>query len=283
MKWNSFVAVLAGLIAASAGAAAPAATAAAGSQPVEVMVLGTYHFGNPGQDLNNVRADDVRTPQRQKELAALAAALAEWRPTRVMIERQVRAPDLADPNYRGFTPAMLLEDPDERVQIGYRVAHLLGHEIVYGIDEQPGEGEPDYFPFGPLAEFAAANGQQAVVDGLMAKGAEITKTIEKRQETMPIAEILALQNGADSPDSEISHYYGLFAVGDTDRQPGADLNAMWYLRNAKIFAKLMQAARPGDRVLVVYGSGHNYWLRHFARETPGFVNVDPVPWLARAR
>jgi hypothetical protein len=30
----------------------------------------------------------------------------------------------------------------------------------------------------------------------------------------------------------------LLAFGDQKEQPGADLNAAWYLRNARIFAKL---------------------------------------------
>ena len=81
----------------------------------------------------------------------------------------------------------------------------------------------------------------------------------------------------------IGAYYSILPVGDADAQPGADLNAMWYLRNAKIFGKLMQVAKPGDRVLVVYGSGHSYWLRHFASEVPGYRNVDPLPYLARAK
>ncbi len=55
---------------------------------------------------------------------------------------------------------------------------------------------------------------------------------------------------------------------------------MWYLRNAKMFGKLTNIAKPGDRVLVVVGSGHAYWLRHFAGSTPGFRTVDPVPFLA---
>ncbi len=77
-------------------------------------------------------------------------------------------------------------------------------------------------------------------------------------------------------------YYGLLSFGDTHRQPGADLNAMWYLRNAKIFVKLHKVASPGDRVLVVFGSGHSYWLRHFAGTVPGYRNVDPVPLLEKA-
>ncbi|MEI6418928.1 MAG: DUF5694 domain-containing protein, partial [Sphingomonadales bacterium] len=72
-------------------------------------------------------------------------------------------------------------------------------------------------------------------------------------------------------------------VGDKYNQAGADLNAMWYLRNAKIFGKLMQVAKPGARVLVVYGGGHLFWLKHFARFAPGFRDVDVMPYLQRAR
>jgi hypothetical protein len=49
-----------------------ASPALAALPPVEVMVLGTYHFGNPGLDLNNMKADSVLTPARQRELAAVA-------------------------------------------------------------------------------------------------------------------------------------------------------------------------------------------------------------------
>ncbi len=72
---------------------------------------------------------------------------------------------------------------------------------------------------------------------------------------------------------------GLLAFGDEKEQPGADLNAAWYLRNAKIFAKLTQIAQPGDRVLVVFGAGHAFWLRHFAEHTPGFSLAEPNDFL----
>lgn len=272
------MAIVAGALAMGAAAGAEAAE----PRPVEVMVLGTYHFGNPGQDINNIAADDVTVDARQRELAALAGALAEFRPTKIMIERVVAAPGLADPKFAAFTPAALKTDPDERVQIGYRLAHQLKLGKVYGIDEQPGPGEPDYFPFGKVAEFAKANGMQARIDTLMAKGAAITKGIEEKQARASIAELLIDQNDPAGAASRIDVYYELLPIGDAEQQPGADLNAMWYLRNAKIFAKLMTVAEQGDRILLVYGSGHNYWLRHFARETPGFNDVDPLPYLRKA-
>lgn len=252
------------------------------SAPIEVMVLGTYHFANPGLDLNNVRADDVLTAKRQRELEALTKSLADWHPTKIMVERVAKSPDLTDPNYAAFTPAMLTDKRDERAQIGYRLAARLGQKKVYAIDEQPSAGEPNYFPFEKLASYAAAHGMQDRLDALIAGGAAITKATEAKQATSSIAELLIDHNAAGLPASSVAAYYGLLGIGDMEQQPGADLNAMWYLRNAKIFAKLMRVAEPGDRVLVIYGSGHNYWLRHFARETPGFLNADPTPFLRAA-
>lgn len=263
-------------------AMAVSSPAAADPAPVEVMVLGTFHFDNPGRDLHNIAADDVTAPKRQAELAALAEALAAWRPTKVMIESRSDSPDLVDPRYPAFTTAELTRERNETVQIGYRLARRLDLDAVHAIDEQTGPGEPDYFPFGKVAEFAAANGLQPRIDALMAKGAAITAATQRKLPNANIAELLIDHNDPDGAASRIDIYYELLPIGDTNQQPGAELNAMWYMRNAKIFAKLIKAAAPGDRILVVYGSGHNYWLRHFASSTPGFRSVDPVPYLKAA-
>ena len=258
------------------------ASPASAAELVQVMVLGTYHFDNPGQDLNNVKADDVLKPRRQEELEALASALAIFKPTKIMVERVARTPDLIDPHFTSFTPDKLRQERDERYQIGYRIAHQQKLGRVYAIDEQPAKDEPDYFPFRAVAEYAQANGMGDRLNKMMATPAAETKAFEKRQRTQSIAQLLLHSNELTSFYSGIGVYYETLAIGDTNRQPGADLNAMWYLRNAKIFGKLMTVAQPGDRILVVYGAGHSYWLRHFAKETPGFRSVDPVPYLKKA-
>jgi hypothetical protein len=43
-------------------------TLAAEAAKTQVMLLGTYHFSNPGQDLNNVKAVDILTAERQREI-----------------------------------------------------------------------------------------------------------------------------------------------------------------------------------------------------------------------
>jgi hypothetical protein len=251
--------------------------------PVQVMVLGAYHFGNPGLDTNNIMVDSVLTPQRQQDLARVAKALAAFRPTHVMVEMQSEAPDFAVAEFTRFDDAMLAKQANEIVQIGYRTARVAGLKTVNGIDEQPKDGEPDYYPYDKVQETAAKFGQTAALEGLNLPVIAWLKKFEADQKTHSVGQMLLRINDPASINGDMDSYYGMLAVGDKDQQTGADLNAGWYLRNAKIFGKLMHVAKPGDRVLVVYGSGHGFWLRHFASLTPGYRNVDVMPYLAKAK
>jgi hypothetical protein len=251
--------------------------------PVEVMVLGSYHFGNPGLDTNNMQVDSVLTPQKQAELDRVAKALASFKPTHVMVEMQSDAPDFTVAEYARFNDAMLAKEANEIVQIGYRTARLAGLKTVNGIDEQPKAGEPDYYPYDKVQETAAKFGQTAALQALNAPVAVRMKQFEAEQKTRSVGQMLMTSNDPADVLNNIDSYYGMLPIGDGDTQTGADLNAGWYLRNAKIFGKLMQVAKPGDRVLVVYGGGHGFWLRHFASLTPGYRNIDVLPYLAKAQ
>ena len=263
-------------------AAATPAIAAEPQRPVQVMVLGSYHFGNPGRDKVNAHVDDVTTPQRQHELEALADAIAEFKPTRVMVEAQRPGPTYDVTDFATFTPSLLKTDRDERIQIGYRIAERAGLRSVQGIDEQPDKGEPDYFPIGRVEAYAKAHGQKAYLDAAFATVQASARKFEAEQATTSIPRMLILYNDPSTPMGGQDSYYSLLRLGDGNEQPGADLNAIWYLRNAKIFAKLINVAKPGDRVLVVYGAGHGYWLRHFASTTPGYSSIDVRPYLEKA-
>jgi hypothetical protein len=248
----------------------------------KVMVLGTWHFDNPRRDVVNINAEDVRTQKRQCELRAIANSLAQFRPTKIMVERVAKDPNLIDGGFSSFTPPQLFERKDERVQIGYRLAHVLRHRNVYAIDEQPSKGEPDYFPFGKVMQHAQAHNQMGRLQASMAQVEADKKAFEERQVRTSLATLLVETNEPSPWRAGISGYYEMLRVGNVEQQPGAELNAYWYMRNAKIFGKLMTVTEPGDRVLVLFGSSHAYWLRHFAREAMGFQDVDARPFLRRA-
>ena len=131
MKFSAF-------LAACLAAIAMPAVAQDGSdqpEPVEIMILGAYHFANPGQDVVNLEVDDMLAPRRQREIEILTNTLAEWQPTRVAIEGRAKTPSLEVDDY-AETEALLTTDRNESIQIGYRLARMLGHSAVYGFDER---------------------------------------------------------------------------------------------------------------------------------------------------
>lgn len=279
------VAILGLAAAASSVSAQPAENGATdiADGPVQVMILGTYHFGNPGRDVVNIETDDVTVPRRQRELEILAGALAQWAPDRILVEREAAGPDFIDSDYEHYSQPMLDNDRNEIVQIGYRLAALLGHDHVFGFDERGGEGEPDYFPFGSVTSYAEEHGQSDIIDRLFDEVRARAEAESAAQSGRSIAESLIEQNDrAEVDEAHRRAYYGMLAIGDGNAQPGAELNAYWYMRNAKMFAKLGLIAEPGERIFVIVGSGHSYWLRHFVEDTPGYELVDPLPYLRAA-
>ncbi len=247
---------------------------------VQVMVLGSYHMAPSGRDVVNADVESVLTPQRQTELAAVADALATFHPTVVATERITDAPDYIDPKFADFTAATLLENPNERVQLAYRLAARTGVTRVYGIDEQPSDDEPDYFPFDKLMEHAAQTGQAEEIEAYIAAIRANVAAFSEKQTDLSVAELLLEVNEGDMASAE--SYYRTFQFDRGEAQPGSELQAYWFMRNAKIVSKLIQVTKPGDRVVVVYGAGHKFWFEHFLDNTPGLVRIDPAPYLQRA-
>ena len=55
--------------------------------------------------------------------------------------------------------------------------------------------------------------------------------------------------------------------------------ANWYKRNLRIFTNVYRIAEPGDRILLLIGSGHNAILRQLAIDSGDFCLVDTLAYL----
>ncbi len=246
----------------------------AGAQTVEVMVLGTYHFANPGLDLHNAEIDDVLSAHRQRELVELVNSLAAFRPTVVAVE-SVRddTPDRAHPKYADYLAGKESNNRNEIYQIGFRLAKQLKLEKVIGIDA-PGE-----FPFEQLLQFAAENGKTSELQGSIDQVGVWTKEFERQAKVSTVGALLRQLNQAERIRAEHAWYMQKLVYGAGANQPSAKLLGQWSMRNLSICARLVQSVKAGDRVVVVYGSGHNYLLRQCVLEMPGWRLVEPIRFL----
>lgn len=263
-----FVAVAAFVFSAFAGPIA----ATAATPITEVMIVGGYHMNNPGHDLHDVFADDVLVPKRQKEIVAITNALARFHPTKVAVEWPEK---LVAERYPKYLAGTLPASRNEVVQLGFRLAQTAHAQGIWGIDA---DGD---FPYEQLITYAKAHGQSGL---MQEEDAATVKDVDKDNKILAhgtISDALRYMNQPAIILQEHQFYRRILKVGSGADQPGAELDADWYKRNFLICANLIQLARPGDRIVVFFGSGHAYLLRQCVTETPGFRLVEPNQYLPK--
>jgi len=246
-----------------------ALTAESSMKPVEVMVVGVFHMANPGHDIHNLKVDDVLEPKRQIEIAALTDALASFKPTEVGVEWPA---DLVAERYKQYLAGTLPPSRNEVVQLGFRLAKTTGAE-VYSLDA---DGD---FPYERLKNFAETRGFSKLLDDM---NAAVQRNVDEQARLLSqkgISADLRFLNDPSRLTNDNAFYRNLLRIGLGDDQPGADLTASWYHRNLLICANLLQLAKPGDRIVIFFGSGHAFLMRQCVAETPGFKLVEPNDYL----
>ncbi len=258
-------------------AAVAALMTAGNASATQVMILGMYHMANPGHDIHNLKADDVLVEKRQRELADVAAALAKFKPTQVAVESTVEngAPTKVA-KYHDYLDGTLAESRNETVQIGFRLAKTMKLPEVWGIDV---DGD---FPYDEVKKFAD-NGHPQLARQLEEMGADVERMLKGLADTLKdgtVAQGLRYMNDPRRIADDNSKFYrSMLLYGAGTEQPGAALLSAWQARNNAICARLVQLAKPDDRIVVVYGSGHAYLLRQCVSEMPGYKLIEANEYL----
>jgi Family of unknown function (DUF5694) len=249
---------------------------AADEHQIELLVLGTFHFDNPGQDIANTQVDDVLEAKRQAEIALILDGLARFKPSKIAVESQRRQPGSNfSEKYPEFRAGKMGPSANEVVQLGFALAKRLGHQNVYSVDVS---GE---FPFEAVMAFAQRTGQGEKLGSRIAAIQSWTADIGNQLKSKTLAAVLREFNEPAAVAQGNAFYLDMLQYGAVDEQPGAELVSRWYERNVRICARIVQSAQPGDRILVVYGSGHSYLLRHCLGGAPGFRIIEANDYLPK--
>lgn len=226
----------------------------------EVLVLGSYHMGNPGRDIFNTMADDVLAPKRQAEIRELVDLLARFRPTRIAIEAASDGPKIKQ--YQDYLAGKYELGRDERDQIGFRLGKELKLARIYGIDV---DGD---FPFPAVQNYAKAHGREKELESLMA---QVGKTVQENNEFLKshsVLQMLLRTNSSNAVRRDLAGYAMFAHFGGEYDYAGEGLLTQWYQRNMRIHTHLLNIIEPGDRVLVIYGSGHLGLMRQNVQADP---------------
>lgn len=238
----------------------------------KLLILGTYHFADPGLDYAQVAVADVLSEAKQREITAVLTTLATFQPTKIAVEAPYDQAEALNKLYAAYRADRHELTRNEIQQLGFRLAAQLNHEQIYPIDHP---GSP--IPFEAALAYAEAHHLEFLTK-FQETIARWEAESNRHQQTLSVGEILRLVNSLEAIAENHQIYLDFTAVGATDTYIGAEVLAGWYDRNIRIFANLRQIAVPDDRILLIYGTGHLAILQELARSSSGFELVNTLDY-----
>ncbi len=178
--------------------------------------------------------------------------------------------------YREYLAGRFALTANEVYQFGFRLAGRSGDSTIYPIDAD-----------GPqLFDSSTASGKRitAYLTKYFTKVPDpIFETFLARQDALEAhgtyLDLLRYLNSDVAIRANASWYSILAGMGRDADDAGSAYVSQWYARNTYIFSNVLSVIRPGDRVVVMMGQGHEYLLREFVRLNPNLLYVDPLSYL----
>ena len=111
-----------------------------GQHKAKVMILGVYHFDNPGLDEYKEKYEvEILSMNRQEELNKLLKKLEKYKPTKILLEAsRINWDSTFNANYTSYKNGKfdIRNKRNEWYQIGFKLARKLDHEKIYCVDEK---------------------------------------------------------------------------------------------------------------------------------------------------
>jgi hypothetical protein len=235
----------------------------------KIMVLGSYHMANPGADVFNMQADDVLSPNRQKEMEELVSLLLKYKPTKIILEVSSSIDSLYNDRYQAYVNGSHKLTANEAQQLGFRLAKYSGHKKVFCVDE---EGK---FDFDAVMQFAMKNGQGQSVQSMMGTIQNHIANENKLLLESTLSQYFKHMNSPENQEKGLDWYMKLLNISDGKSFPGPELVSDVYERNLKIMSNIFRITNnQDDRILVIYGNGHTAFFKSILLGSQRFEWVD---------
>ena len=252
----------------------PVCLIAGTNSPAQIMLVGVFHFANPGNDVVKTRQVNVMTSENQAYLNGLAERIAEFNPTIVLLEFNPANEAEMQRSYRDFLEDTFVLTSNEVYQLGFRIARQSGVKTVYSFDERGiGWRAKELFEYMSEHDAEAEKRLDALIE-------DVTISQNQAHATKSLAELLMQANDPEKDDINKYIYLITNHVGAGDNFVGADATASWWHRNFRMYANIQKHAQPGERVLAIGGQGHTAILKDILALDRDRVAVDVRPYIA---
>lgn len=228
----------------------------------KVLLVGSWHFQYPGLDAhvtNEENRINIYSDRRQKELQELLDYLAQFKPTKILVESGANTGYIKH-NYTEWRAGRETLMANERSQIGMRLVERFKLDTIYGVDDWPLLMDLHYDSLQtniPYLDNIYKRHYFGGNDSIQKRYTEFYKYEEMFQLNNTILESFEFLNS----DKVLNRYFGAYIAGGqfvSDEKEGPDaLSMFWFNRNLRIFRNIQRIeTNEDDRILILFGAGH---------------------------
>lgn len=230
---------------------------------VKVLNMGTFHMGYT-PDANTTEFDEY-DKSNIEEAHQIASALAEFKPTVIIVETLPDENGILQKNYENYlqNPEMKFKNPSEVEILAFEVGRLSGTSRIYGIDYREGynyriaEKINDNYGIETYKEYFA------ILDSLQKQYPE---------EEMSLLQKLQINNNPRYKDMLLNINADILThISTNANAEGADEAAKLYHRNLVMYSNLNQIELDeDDRVFILMGTTHTAFFDMWLKRSPKY-------------
>lgn len=243
----------------------------------KLVILGTYHMATTTSNVINTTVDDVTTPERQREMLELMEKLKKFKPTKIALECDYEINEKVQKQYKDYLAGDFELTRNEVHQIGFRLGKKLSHKKIYCIDW-------GIFPNDSLYNYEIYSRQHPelnqYLNELYKDNEEKASRTAEKIASRSIVDNLIARNRPKNIEEDHQGYFKLLRIAKDNEYVGANYLSWWYERNLKILTNIIRITESSDnRILVIYGAGHNKLLNQLAIESAYYEVESPLKYL----
>lgn len=246
----------------------------------EVLLIGTFHYNNPGLDVVKTKSFDILSEASQKELQMMAEKIKAYQPDKIFVEWPYDRQEKLDSLYQVFKGGDYYQNEGlsdyyrkgEIFQLAFRVAALADLDRVHAIDYRDAE-----FPFDSMMTVIATHNQKELMGDIQTAIQQITTEFDDKIESG--ISLLELTYYLNLPEmramSNTFHTEVPLLAGAPDNFIGPYLSAEWIRRNLYTWSMIQKyTAASDERIMILMGSSHIALIKDFIDQHKGWQSVE---------
>jgi len=252
-----------------------------------VLLLGVFHFAGEQVDANTTPKDlriNMRSKERQEQIQRLVETLTKFAPTKIAFEGPPQFQQKYDSLYQAYLQDNLKASENfissELVQIGFALAKKMNLKTLYPVDAQALR-----FQLSKADSLITFEKYKDQTDTAFSYWNKIYDQYSAYNDTLAFhsttQQYLKFLNSPKVQANSIGRWLVSTKRGSNTEPIGADgFITRYFNRNVRIYGNVQRiVTSKKDRILVIYGATHMYFLKGLFEASPEFKVEDVLKYL----